>query len=145
MYYYYTHTYNTLTHMHDAAATATAAAKRAATRKCKTKNRARFSFISPRAARDGLFMSLLLYLSNARDFYIYIAHTHIMQQQQQWEKTHARRQLTLIYARRGELGPRRSLIIIMQRFSQPNGMHGRYACAHTPFIWNNNNHIAVRV
>jgi hypothetical protein len=64
--------------MHDAAATATAA-KRAATRKCGTKNRARFSFISPPAARDGLFMSLLLYLSNARDFYIYIAHTHIMQ------------------------------------------------------------------
>jgi len=119
--------------MHDAAATA---AKRAATRKCGTKNRARFSFISPPAARDGLFMSLLLYLSNARDFYIYIAHTHIMQHSSNGrrEDTCIRRQLTLIYARRGELSATALPYYYMQRFSQPNGMHGRCMRAHTFYL-----------
>jgi hypothetical protein len=141
MYYYYTHTYNTDTH--DAAATATAA-KRAATRKCGTKNRARFSFISPPAARDGLFMSLLLYLSNARDFYIYIAHTHYAAYSivAMGEDTCTQAVDTHLCAPWGtQLGP--LPYYAARRFSQPNGMHGR--CAHTPFIWNNNNHIAVRV
>lgn len=127
MYYYYTHTYNTHTHMMRCSSSSS---QKSGNSKMRDKKPGAFLIYKPpSSAMRGLFMSLLLYLSNARDFYIYIARTHYAAQQQ-WEKTHARRQLTLIYARRGELA---APLPYYAANSQPNGMHGR--CAHTPFIY----------